>query len=90
MLKTVNRLFILLLVCSFGSLDAQDWVEGMQDHRINFYQVQQDFEDFWKGKTVERGNGFKQFKRWEAFTEERVQPTGERPHPSVWFQGCRP
>ena len=89
MLKTVNRLFILLLVCSFGSLDAQDWVEGMQDHRINFYQVQQDFEDFWKGKTVERGNGFKQFKRWEAFTEERVQPTGERPHPSVWFQGVQ-
>ena len=68
MLKTVNRLFILLMACSFASLDAQEWVEGMQDHRINFYQVQQDFEDFWKGKTVERGNGFKQFKRWEAIS----------------------
>lgn len=63
-----------------------DWVQMMQDPDANFYQTQQAFEAYWENKEVEKGKGFKQFKRWEAFLEPRVYPTGERPDPAALFQ----
>jgi len=68
------------------SLFAQNWVEGMQNPEVNFYQVQADFEAFWSGKEIEKGKGWKQFKRWEAFMEPRVYPDGNRPNPSVLYE----
>ena len=54
------NLFSLLVIFGFVS-NAQSWVDGMQDHRVNFYKVQQQFSDHWKGKdTDQKGNGFKQ------------------------------
>ena len=80
------NLFIVLVILGFVS-NAQSWVEGMQDHRVNFYTVQQQFNEHWKGKdTEQKGNGFKQFKRWEYFTEQRVAPDGVRPNPGVWYK----
>lgn len=70
-----------------GSLFAQDgtprYVEEMADPSVNFYDVQRHFEEYWEGREVERSHGWKQFKRWEAFMEPRVYPTGERPDPSI-------
>jgi len=53
----------------------------MQDPNVNFYDVQESFNAFWEGRVVERGQGYKQFKRWEYFMEPRVFPTGKRPSP---------
>jgi len=80
-IKILSLFVILGLVTN-----AQNWVEGMQDHSVNFYTVQQQFNDHWKGKdTDQKGNGYKQFKRWEYFTEQRVAPDGIRPNPGVWY-----
>lgn len=51
----------------------------------NFYDTQKDFNEYWKDKNVgpdtpkELRGGWKQFKRWEWFWEQRVYPTGEFP-----------
>ncbi len=68
------------------SANGQDWVEGMQDPNVNFYKVQADFDSHWNGLEIEKGKGWKQFKRWEAFMAPRVYPSGERPNPSILFE----
>jgi len=71
-------LLILVFICFYNQLFAQDWVEKMQDPNVNFYSVQKDFNNYWKGKEIGRSKGWKQFKRWEYFTQPRVFPSGNR------------
>jgi len=47
----------------------------------NFYAIQNAFDTYWKSRdTEEKGKGWKPFKRWEWFWEQRVSPTGEFPN----------
>ena len=55
--------FILSAPLSFGQL----WVEMMLDPNANFYETQEVFNEYWEGKTIEKGKGYKQFKRWEQY-----------------------
>lgn len=57
------------------------WVEMMQDPSANFFETQQAFEAYWEGREVTRGSGFKPFKRWEYWMEQRVDATGKKPAP---------
>ncbi|MFA5417038.1 MAG: PKD domain-containing protein [Bacteroidales bacterium] len=73
-----------------GNSLTPKWVEMMQDPGVNFYDVQQEanlwFESHKKGK----GSGYKQFKRWEYLTEQRVYPSGDRlNHPQLWDEITR-
>ncbi|MDO7698532.1 MAG: hypothetical protein MUP89_02150, partial [Schleiferiaceae bacterium] len=77
---------ILLLFFVSSQAQAQQWVESMQDESVNVYQAIDEFEKFWEGKVVEKGHGWKQFKRWEQFWEPRVYPHGNRPNGSAVFQ----
>ncbi len=70
----MKKLLLLLLIPSF--VFSQSWVDKMQDAKFNFYETQQEFEDFWENKTIEKGKGWKQFKRWENFIAPRVYPDG--------------
>jgi PKD repeat protein len=72
-------LCVILCVLISSSLKSQSWVDKMQDRSVNFYNIQQDFETAWGNRPYVRGNGWKQFKRWEAFWEPRVLPHGVRP-----------
>ena len=71
-MKSFTILFIL--IPSF--IIAQNWVDQMQDPDNNFYDTQKTFNDFWENKTIEKGKGWKQFKRWENFIKPRVFPDG--------------
>ncbi len=70
---------ITLSICLIVALklSAQQWVTKMHDPNENFYSIQQEFTNYWQGKTYERGKGYKVFKRWEWFTEPRVFPSGD-------------
>lgn len=88
MIKHVNQRLLLGAVFSFVlsmNMFGQEWVDGMLDPSVNFYTVQQKFEEYWKDRPVERSHGYKQFRRWEAFMTPRVFPTGERPNPNITF-----
>jgi len=58
--------------------EHQYWVEKMNDRSVNFYDVQQSFNEYFENKPTGKGTGWKQFKRWEWFTEQRVYPSGNR------------
>jgi PKD repeat protein len=69
---------VLIILCFFAqlNLNAQVWVDKMQDSTENFYSIQQEFNNYWQNKTYERGKGYKAFRRWEWFTAPRVYPSG--------------
>ncbi len=50
-----------------------------------FYDVQKAFNEYFETHDNGKGSGWKQFKRWEWFMEQRVFPSGERiPHAQLW------
>ena len=55
----MKKLLLILLIPSL--VFSQSWVDKMQDAKFNFYETQQEFEDFWENKTIEKGKGWKQF-----------------------------
>jgi photosystem II stability/assembly factor-like uncharacterized protein len=59
------------------------WQEMILDPNANFFETQQKFNDYWKGRRVTSGSGFRAFKRWEWFTEPRVDAQGNRPAPDA-------
>jgi len=80
----MKKLILILLCLPFIGF-GQDWVDMMQDPNTNFYQTQSSFNDFWEGRTIEKGKGWKQFKRWENFIEQRVYPDGNL-QPQILFE----
>ncbi|MCB8995540.1 MAG: hypothetical protein H6538_08025, partial [Bacteroidales bacterium] len=85
---------ILLLLPAFllisGSGYSQAWLKDIagtkkaNGQELNFYDIQNAFNTYWDGKTVEKGKGFKQFRRWEYFMEPRVYPSGNLNLPGLW------
>jgi hypothetical protein len=69
---------LIILFFSFGSTFSQLWVEMMHDPNANFYDIQQEFNNYWENRPIEKGKGWKQFKRWEEYMEPRVYPSGNR------------
>lgn len=67
---------VLFIFCFTISLPAQKWVSMMQDTTANFYDIVAEFEQYWKGRGYERGHGYNAFRRWQAFVEPRVYPSG--------------
>ena len=55
------------------------WIDMMQDPSANFYETQSAFEQYWDGRERTRGDGWKVFKRWEWYWQERVNPDGSFP-----------
>jgi photosystem II stability/assembly factor-like uncharacterized protein len=76
MKKSFLFLFLFSLCNFFAQNTNQDWVSMMQDPNQNFYHTKAVFDEYWKDKKVEKGNGFKQFKTWEDYVSPRVAPTG--------------
>jgi hypothetical protein len=54
------------------------WQDMMLDPNANFRETQQKFKNYWEGREVTRGSGYKAFKRWEWFMESRVDAQGNR------------
>ena len=78
-------LFVFCLSFLSNSIFAQsEWVNGMFSPENNFFVTQENFESFWDEKTIEKGKGWKQFKRWEAFMAPRVNQDGSFPYKSLY------
>ena len=74
---------IFLLYC--GSIFAQPWqsTQGDEDKPLNFFEIQKSFNEYWEGRDIEKGKGWKQFKRWEHYWEPRVDKFGAFPPPGI-------
>jgi len=58
----------------------------MRDPNVNFYDVQASFNAYWADRPMEKGKGYKAFRRWEAYMEPRVYPSGNMTLPSMNYE----
>lgn len=72
----ITSLFIALFLLSNTGIIAQQWVDIMQDTSASLQQKSQVFESYWSNKSMEKGKGFKQFKRYEYFLQNRIDNSG--------------
>lgn len=77
--------FCFSVFTSVSYSQSQEWYENMNDRSVNFYEVQEAFNEYWEGREIEKGKGWKQFKRWEYFWEQRLYPSGERVNPAITY-----
>lgn len=77
----LGNLFLVWLTLSSVSLSAQGWPVPENN---NYFAVKQHFQDFWRGRTPGKGQGWKQFKRWEYHWRDRiVLPNGDFPSANI-------
>ncbi|HEX4887696.1 MAG TPA: T9SS type A sorting domain-containing protein [Luteibaculaceae bacterium] len=85
-MKTSSTLQLIALMAFWASVSqAQPWMKGLPPGDENFYEIKTAFENHWQGRSPERGKGYKSFKRWEWFWEQRVAPTGEFPPADIRY-----
>ncbi len=83
-MKKINLfLFFVISLFSTSSIFSQEWMGRASSAKNNFNEIQHAFYDYWKDKKVVKGQGYKQFKRWEWFWEQRVFKDGSFPSPYV-------
>lgn len=74
-----NRITVLcaVLFMSLG-IKAQPWMESMfnENETANFYTIKAAYEDYWKDKDQTKIRGWKQYKRWEWYWQDRVDKEG--------------
>jgi PKD repeat protein len=78
-MKKIILLLTITLCFSSNFITAQKWVQMMNDPNVNFYEVQKEFYAYWKDRKIEKGHGYKQFKRWEYIMQTRVDANGKLP-----------
>ena len=61
----MKKIIYFLLIFPL-SLVCQEWVDKMQDANNNFY-TQNAFDSYWENRTIEKGKGWKQYKRWKIY-----------------------
>jgi len=79
---TKTILFMLFLLSSQMSF-SQPWMNKVTSEKPTFNEIQNAFNDYWKDRPIEKGKGYKPFKRWEWFSESRLLPNGDFPSPSI-------
>ena len=79
----IRGLCVLVSIAFFAPVSAQQWVKEMQNPNATLQDVQAAFEAEWANRPYEKGKGYKQFKRWEWFMENRVDENGLFPDPSL-------
>lgn len=93
-MKVVKKLLPTLIVLFFVNLHLRVvgqstadtiqnpyWIDMMQDPNINLHQTQRAFELYWQNRTIEKGCGYKPFKRWEYNMEQIADGKGNLPQP---------
>ncbi|MCB9261222.1 MAG: PKD domain-containing protein [Flavobacteriales bacterium] len=89
MKRLFGLLFLYIFYFNAYSQITQDtinnpyWVEMMQNPSVNFFQTQRAFELYWSNKTIEKGSGYKPFKRWEYAKWQIIDSLGNIPAPGV-------
>lgn len=83
-MRKITLIISIFFACSlFIDTYAQ---KEIKDNRASFFKLQEEFNKQNKGKKYEKGKGFKQFKRWEWFMEQRVDESGKIPLSIVWTE----
>ena len=76
----ISRIFYpILLSFFFFQLNAQPWAEVSSSVPPNFYRMKVSGDAVLSEVKTQKGKGFKAFKRWEKYWEQRVFNDGSFP-----------
>jgi hypothetical protein len=80
--------FLLLSILNSPNSFSQDWSKNLTSANPDFYEIRNAFNKFYENKIIEWSSDDEwiRFKRWEAFMEPRVYPTGKFFDPSVTWK----
>ncbi len=85
-LLLVEALIAVLMLLGTSSLLSQSWYNQDLNSTRNFFTVNKSFQHYWKDKNIhEKGKGWKNYKRWEWFWQQRVYPDGKFPPSDVTY-----
>lgn len=92
--KKIALLMLVMIILSISLVAQSDDIPSWRtpNRKFSFYEIQADFNNYWQGKTItnetprEERLGWKQFKRWEYFWQNRVSPTGEFPPIGIAYE----
>lgn len=78
-------LILISFLLSAHATEAQHWANVKKDRSSNFNEKKAAFEAYWGDREYEKGKGFKQFKRYEWYWDQRLDDSGEFPDPKfIW------
>lgn len=76
----------LSLVFVFSTLFGQKWTLGVPENS-SYFEIVQAFDQYWKDKPSSKGQGYKQFKRWEHYWSTRLDKNGKMVSPlHTWIE----
>jgi photosystem II stability/assembly factor-like uncharacterized protein len=76
----LKKYILTLSVIFISSLaNSQPWNANIKTENPTFFDYQNAFNEYWQGREPGKGEGYKQFKRWEWFWEQRVGLSGQFP-----------
>ncbi|WP_020570361.1 T9SS type A sorting domain-containing protein [Neolewinella persica] len=53
------------------------WTSIYNSPDASFEEIQENFQTYWRNRTIEKGHGYKPFKRWEAYMAPRIFPSND-------------
>lgn len=84
------RKYILLTLLMTGlQLVAQPWMKNLKGSDANFHDIRNAFQEYWSNRPIEKGKGYKPFKRWEWYWETRVDKNGNFPSSSITWDNWK-
>ncbi|SEQ96754.1 T9SS type A sorting domain-containing protein [Neolewinella agarilytica] len=76
--------FLLCFIFSFPCFSQEAiptvkpvWNSIYDNPKASFSELREDFNAYWKDRTVGKGHGYKPFRRWEAYMAPRIFPTND-------------
>lgn len=88
-LQRFKYVLILFFLATTYLAHTQEWVDLMRNPTVDFKEAQKAFEADWTNREYEKGNGYKQFKRWENFIVTRMDEKGRYDPTMAWNRFAR-
>jgi photosystem II stability/assembly factor-like uncharacterized protein len=87
-----KKILLMVKVLMVSSLvSAQPWVyhylsklKSTEERNLTIEEQKSAFENYWRGKEVERGKGFNPYKRWEYFITPRIASSTVLDNSALW------
>ncbi|HND16681.1 MAG TPA: hypothetical protein PLQ17_07325, partial [Saprospiraceae bacterium] len=77
--KFSRHLLLSILMLAGITLFSQNWINDLVEEGkpLNFYEIQKKANEYWTTHDpTEKGKGFKPYKRWENYWENRLMEDG--------------
>ena len=68
--------FLFISFNSSAQSEQPDWTALMNEPNANFFEIEQQFYDYWEGRERERGDGYKPVMRWMENAKKHLNEDG--------------